>query len=131
MDFTEVDIRVRYSECDAQSVAHHSAYPVWMEIARTELLRCNGKAYRDLESRGVYFVVTQLSVRYRRPAMYDDVVRVGVRHTTVGKVRIEHTYTFHRGAELLAEAASTIACVDGEGRPRAIPDGLVADAPAP
>lgn len=31
--------RVRYNECDPMSVAHHTAYPVWFEMGRTEMLR--------------------------------------------------------------------------------------------
>ena len=48
----EVPVRVRYVECDPMNVAHHSVYPVWLEIARTDLLRRRGNAYRDLEVAG-------------------------------------------------------------------------------
>ena len=45
---TSIGLRVRYPECDPMNVAHHSAYAVWLELARTELLREQGLAYRDL-----------------------------------------------------------------------------------
>ncbi len=122
IDSTLVEIRVRYPECDAQSVAHHSVYPVWMEIARVELLRVNGLVYRECERRGLFFVVTQLNLRYRRPAFYDDMITVRVRHTEIGRIRIDHEYTIMRGDEVLAEATSTLACVDRQGKPQAIPD---------
>jgi acyl-CoA thioesterase FadM len=53
----------RYAETDKGGVVHHSVYPVWFEMGRTELLRANGVAYKDLEQAGVLFVVA-----WRRPA---------------------------------------------------------------
>ena len=76
VDHAEVEVRVRYCECDPMNVAHHSVYPIWMEIARTELLRQCGAAYRDLEASGIFFVVARLSVRYQKSAHYDDVLRI-------------------------------------------------------
>lgn len=127
-DQTSVDIRVRYPECDAQSVAHHSVFPVWMEIARVELLRVNGIAYRDCEEKGVYFVVVNLQIRFRKPAKYDDVITVEVKHTNIGRIRIDHEYRITRGEELLAEASTTLACVNGEGKPTPMPEGFISRA---
>lgn len=124
-DTHAIDIRVRYPECDAQSVAHHSAYPIWMEIARTELLRINGLAYKDCEERGVFFVVVRLELRYRRPARYDDMITVHVKASNIGRIKLEHTYEIKRGEELLAEATTTLACVDRTGKPQAMPDDFL------
>jgi len=62
----------RYAETDKGGIIHHSVYPVWFEMGRTELLRANGVAYRDLEAQGTFFVVAELRVKYRRPAFYDE-----------------------------------------------------------
>ena len=51
-----VPVRVRYAECDPMRVAHHSVYATWFELARTELLRARGLAYRECEAAGVFFV---------------------------------------------------------------------------
>ena len=53
-------------------VTHHSVYPVWFEMGRTELLRSTGISYRELEEEGVFLAVVRLDVRYRQPARYDD-----------------------------------------------------------
>ena len=45
-----IDIVPRYAETDKGGVIHHSVYPVWFEMGRTELLRVNGVAYKDLEN---------------------------------------------------------------------------------
>lgn len=67
-----ITIVPRYAETDQGGVVHHSVYPVWFEMGRTELMRANGVAYRDLEQAGVFFVVAKLCIRYRRPAGYDE-----------------------------------------------------------
>ena len=105
-------------------MAHHSAFVVWMEFARTELLRATGLSYRECEQRGIFFVVTGLEIRYRAPAYFDDLVTIHVQSKAKGRVRINHDYEFRRGDDVLAEAKSTLACVDRNGRPTRIPDGL-------
>ena len=120
-----VPIRVRYPECDPMGVAHHASYPVWLEIARTELLREQGEAYRALEAAGVFFVVARLSLRYRRPARYDDQLDITVTCGPSAGVKLQHQYEVSRGGELLATAETTIVCVDGEGQLQPVPEALV------
>jgi len=67
-----ITIVPRYAETDRGGVVHHSVYPVWFEMGRTELLRVNGLAYKELEKTGVFFVVAELHIKYRRPAKYDE-----------------------------------------------------------
>jgi len=112
-------------------VAHHATYPVWLEIARTELLREQGEAYRALEEAGVYFVVARLSLRYKRPAHYDDELDITVTCGPSAGVKLHHHYEVRRGGELLATAETTLACVDGDGRLRPVPEGLLSPRSTP
>jgi acyl-CoA thioester hydrolase len=57
--------------------------------------------------------------------MYDDVITVQVRHTNVGRIRIDHEYRILRGDELLAEASTTLACVNAQGKPTPMPEGFI------
>ena len=117
--------RVRYAECDPMGVAHHSAYPVWFEIGRTELLRhSRGTNYRDLEAAGTYLAVVKLEVRYKLPARYDDVLELRTTLVNAGHVKIEHEYELYRDAILLATGSTTLACLDRDGRPRELPAEL-------
>lgn len=127
---TDIEVRVRYTECDPMGVAHHTAYPVWFEIGRTELLRSGSNLrYRDLEAQGIFFAVAKLSVRYRRPARYDDLLRLRTVVTGSSRARLEHAYELYRDGELLTTAATTLVCLDRDGRPRAIPDLVGAGGP--
>ena len=122
MQTGEITIRVRYAETDRMGLLHHANYLVYFEQARTELLRQSGLAYKDIEDTGYLFVLTKIEVRYRKPAFYDDLltIRTSVVRTTA--VRIDHRYEVFREGQLLAEGATTLACVDREGRVQALPE---------
>ncbi len=119
-----IEIRVRYPECDPMGVAHHAAFPVWFELGRTELLRQAGLRYRDLEARGVFIAVASLSVRYRSPARYDDLLELRTRVAGVGRATIDHAYELYRDGLLLATAQTTVVCLDPRGRPCPLPEAL-------
>lgn len=122
-----ITFRVRYAECDPMGVAHHTAYPVWFEMGRTELLReSQGHAltYRDLETRGILLAVVSLNVKYKRPARYDDLLTLHTSIVNIGHAKIEHEYELLRDGVLLATASTTLACLDRDGRPSPLPPEL-------
>ena len=120
-DSHEIDVRVRYQETDAMGRVHHANFFKYFEMGRTELLRASGRSYRALEAEGLFLVVAEMRCRFLRAARYDDLLRVRTTTTGVTRVRLEHEYQVYCGELLLAEASTTLACVDGEGHPRRIP----------
>jgi acyl-CoA thioester hydrolase len=120
----EITIRVRYAETDRMGLLHHANYLIYFEQARTELLRSHGLSYKDLEDQGFLLVLTKIEVKYRWPAHYDDVLTLKTTVTRTTTVRIDHRYEVYCAGRLLAEGASTLACVDREGRPQALPEFL-------
>jgi acyl-CoA thioester hydrolase len=117
-------IRVRYPEVDAMGYLHHSRFFQYFEMGRVELLRSLGFSYADLESRGIFFVVVKAECRYKAPAKYDEELTLTTRVVKQTHVRIDHAYEVRRGERLLAEAATTIACVGRDGQLREIPEEL-------
>src|SRR5205814_401214 len=65
-------LRVRYAETDQMGVAHHAAYFVWFELARTEFCRSRGIDYAAMEAEGLFLPVVEAKCRYRQGAKYDD-----------------------------------------------------------
>lgn len=124
MTSNETEIRVRYAETDAMGYLHHAQYYVFFEEGRIELLRRCGLSYREMEQRGLYYVVVTLQCRYRMPARYDDVLTLRTTTERLTRVRVDHRYELTRDGVLLAEAGSTIACIDGQGKPIGLPDDL-------
>jgi acyl-CoA thioester hydrolase len=139
-----VTVRVRYSECDPQGVAHHSSYIPWLELARTELLRGTptrdpdtgfvryegGFSYAEMERAGIVLVVAKLSMSYKAPAFYDRLLEVRACVAGGGRARLDHEYEVweldERGtrARLLSVASSTLASVGPDGRPKPLPEWL-------
>jgi len=123
-----IEFRARYPECDPMGVVHHSVYPVYFEMGRTEMLRAAGGSYRQMEEAGAFLAVVALEVRYRRPARYDDALRLETGLLSPGPVKVEHAYRLYRGSELLVEGATVLACLDRAGRPQPVPGTILAPA---
>ena len=119
-----MDVRVRYAECDPMGVVHHTVYPVWFEMGRTELLRETGLTYREFEESGAFLAVINLSIVYKQPARYDDHLRLTTNWLDAGRVKIKHRYELHRDDVLLVTGETTLACLDRSGRPQALPETL-------
>jgi acyl-CoA thioester hydrolase len=119
-----ITLRVRYPEVDAMGYLHHSRFFQYFEIGRVELLRSLGHSYADLERSGIFFVVVKVECKYKAPARYDEELQLTTRIQRQTPVRIDHAYELKRGETLLAEATTTIACVDREGQLAHIPDFL-------
>lgn len=121
-------LRVRYAETDAQRIVHHAEYLVYMEEARCELVRALGVPYKLLEERGLNLVVTGADLRYKAPAVYDDLLRVRARVRCVRsrevtfEYRIEHT----ESGRLLAEGVTRHVFVDRDHKVISGPEWAVA-----
>lgn len=120
----EIQIRVRYAETDRMGLLHHANYLVYFEQARTELLRAQGRSYKDVEDQGFYLVISKLEVKYKLPAHYDDVLTIRTTVTRTSPIRLEHKYEVFRDGALLAEGATTLACVDTAGKLQPMPEWL-------
>ena len=117
-------IRVRYCETDRMGLLHHANYFVYFEQGRTEFLRARGVSYRDIEDSGYFLVVIDIGCKVKRPARYDDLLELRTFVERVTHVKIVHRYEVYRDSELLAVGHSTLACVDRDGRPQALPETL-------
>lgn len=120
----EIEFRVRYQETDAMGVVHHANYLTYFEMGRTELLRAAGGDYRQMEEQGLFLVVARLSCSFRRPARYDDLLRLKTTTTRVTAAKIEHQYELYRGEELLVGANTVLACVDRNGNVQRVPEWM-------
>ena len=121
----KITFRVRYPETDAMGVVHHSRYFQYFEMGRIELLRADGLSYAEMEMAGILFVVAKVECRYKSPARYDEELTLTTKVARRTHVRIDHEYVLKRGPTLIAEGATTIACVDRQGQLQQIPETMV------
>jgi acyl-CoA thioester hydrolase len=111
------DVQVRFAETDAQGIAHHAAFVVWLEVARVAWLAEHAGGYGAIREQGIEALTTAVEVRYHRAARFDDRLRVWVRCADPRGARFRYEYAVERPApdgtaELLAEASTTHATVD-------------------
>lgn len=103
MVFTLVSFPVRYAETDQMGIVHHSNYPIWFEIGRTDHLRQLGRTYASLEEEGLLLPLVNLNCKYLAPAKYGDEIEVKTRIKKLTCVRIEFAYeVYNQQGTLLA-----------------------------
>jgi acyl-CoA thioester hydrolase len=111
---SETYVRVNYSETDQMGVVYHARYLVWLDVARTEHLRQCGMSYRDLEVSGLRLAVSEVAIRYRQPARYDDLVRIRCWVRELASRRVEFGYAIEHSEDerLLATATTSLLALD-------------------
>jgi acyl-CoA thioester hydrolase len=123
-DFHETTVRVRYVETDQMGVVYHSNFFVWFEIGRVELFRELGVVYKDMEEKDDCFIVVgDCHCRFKRPARYDDVLRVRTRIAEAGsrKITFEYEIVNDASGELLATGETVHVICDRLGRSKSLP----------
>ena len=110
---TEVKIRVRYAETDRMGYVYYGNYATYFEVARVEALRNLGFSYRSLEDEGIILPVLDFSIRYRRPAYYDDelTIRTIVPEMPAARIKFEYE-VLNAAGTVITTAATTLVFID-------------------
>jgi len=106
------EIVVRFAETDAQAIAHHASFVVWLEVARIAYLAQHAGGYRAIQEQGVEALTTGLELRYLRAARFDDRLTVWARCVDLRGARFRYEYAVERDGELIAEGSTSHATVD-------------------
>ena len=122
-------VRVYYEDTDAGGVVYHSNYLNFMERARTEWLRALGYEQTMVKDElGVIIVVHSLSINFKKPARFNDMLEVHCKLTNIGRGSIEMAQTITCNDVELIQAHVKAAFVDaGTFRPVAIPVAMKQD----
>src|SRR5690349_6213442 len=96
-------LRVRFQECDPQGVVYFARYPEYYDLAITELWRAALGSYGTMVASGTDMVVAEQSIRYRAPALFDELIDVDVTIDRLGDTSMLSSYTVTRDGELLVE----------------------------
>lgn len=116
------EIRVRFAETDAQGIAHHASFVVWLEVARVAYLAEHAGGYLAIQEQGIEALTTDVHVRYRRAARFDDVLRVWTRCGEIRGARFRYDYAVERDGVLVADGYTLHATVDARThRPTRVP----------
>lgn len=127
-------LRVYYEDTDASGVVYHANYLKYFERARSEWLRAQALTHQRLrQDHGCAFTLTEITVRYKKPAKLDDELIATVAIAHIGRARLTFAQTLYRAEQpmvLLAEAQATVVCVNAESfKPCAWPPGWLPTSP--
>jgi acyl-CoA thioester hydrolase len=116
-------IRVRYSETDQMGVVYHGNYIPYFEIGRVEWLRNKGVSYKSLEESGIALPIVSMTLNYKKPARYDDLLTVKTKFKKYSSVKIEFDCEiWSENLELLTTAHFVLVFVNMKtGRPMVPP----------
>ncbi len=129
MTWHETKIRVRYVETDKMGIVHHSNYPIWFEIGRSEFCRSRGFSYLDMEEKDdALLVVAEIYCRYKSPANYEDEITIKTRVQEIRSRSMRFVYEIFRESDgtLLAEGESLHVVTDSEKKVRTLPENYKA-----
>lgn len=116
-------IRVYIEDTDAGGIVYHANHIKYMERTRTEWLRHSGIAHY-WHQKDYNFVVHQISVKYFKPILMDDLVTVTARVISCKAASFSLLQEIYRDEILLASGEVTLACLSQEMRPRKLPEQL-------
>ena len=106
------EVVVRFAETDAQGIAHHAAFVVWLEVARVAYLAEHTGGYRAIQARGIEALTTEVHVHYHRAARFDDRLRIWARCVDLRGARFRYEYLVEREGEIVAAGHTSHATVD-------------------
>ncbi len=119
--------RVIYGDTDQMGVAYYANYLRWFEIGRTEFMREAGVPYDQAEREGIFFPVTEVQCRYRKPALYDHLLWIETTIESVSPVAVRFHYRIGLEGErtALASGWTKHACLGRERRLTPLPETYV------
>lgn len=124
---TEIQIRVRYGETDQMGYVYYGNYAGYFEVARIDALRQLGVSYKNLEKDGIILPVFSYSIKFLKPAYFDDELTIKTIIKELPLVRIKFEYeTYNEKGDLLNKAETTLVFIDkGTNNPCAAPGFFV------
>ena len=122
-------IRIYYEYTDLTGVVYHSNYLNFFERARTEWLRKFGFEQDILKEKyDLVFVVRSLTLDFRRPAKFNDLLVIASELLEPGRASLEFRQELRKSeqGEVLCSATIKLACIElSSFRPCVLPKPLM------
>ncbi len=120
----ETTVRVRYADTDQMGYVYHARYLEYLEVGRTDLVRHIGLPYAEVEEMGILMPVIDLSIRYKQPAYYDNVLRIKTTVPSMPQASFPFEYeVYNEQDQLILTAELRLAFIDkARKRPVRVPD---------
>lgn len=123
---SEIQIRVRYAETDRMGFVYYGNYATYFEVARVEWLRERGLSYKKMEDSGLLLPVVHMSIDYKRPGLYDDLLTIKVELTERPRTKLTFRQTtYNEKGEMLNQGTVVLVCINSQNqKPIRFPEEL-------
>jgi acyl-CoA thioester hydrolase len=117
-------VRVYYEDTDLSGITYHANYLRWFERARSDLLRLldiDQRAEIEAGAEGGAYALSEVNLKYLRPARLDDDVVIETTCTELGAASCRMHQIAKRCDEVLCEANLRVGFIALDGRPKRQP----------
>lgn len=123
----EIQLRVRYGETDQMGIVYYGNYAQYFEVGRVEWLRKLGVSYKQMEQDGLMLPVIKMTVEFKKPALYDDLIKVKTQLVKLPSASIEFHYEItNQSGEILTLGNTVLVFMNVEtNRPTRCPKFLM------
>ncbi|MFH0731502.1 MAG: YbgC/FadM family acyl-CoA thioesterase [Candidatus Omnitrophota bacterium] len=116
-----IEKKIYYHDTDCGGVVYYANYLKYLEEARTEYLQSKGIDLGKLAQRGILFAVSDVEIKYKAPAYYQDKIKVIAQIESNKAASIVFFQKIYRENTLLIEARVKLVCVDKNIKPIPLP----------
>lgn len=116
-----INKKIYYHDTDAGGVVYYSNYLAYFEEARTEHLLSIGIDIKKLIKRGIFFVVANVEITYKKPAGYADELTITSQIEKIKSASLIFSHQVKRNSVLLAECRTVLVLVNTNFKPTSFP----------
>ena len=116
--------KIYYHDTDAGGVVYYANYLKHLEAGRTQFCLEQGIDTQELLQAGVQFVVVHVSVDYKSPARYGDIIDIRTQVEKIGNSSVHFNQEIYVAGKLVIKAKVVWACVDRDFNVKSVPENV-------
>ena len=116
---------VYYEDTDASGRVYHANYLKFLERSRTDLIYQTNYTHEELLKKfDLIFVVKECSISFKKPAFFEDLIKVTSEIDQLSRVKIKFNQKIYRESNLLVQASILVIPVNSSGKISKLPNEL-------
>ena len=116
---------VYYEDTDASGRVYHANYLKFLERSRTDLIYQTNYTHKELLKKfDLIFVVKECSISFKKPAFFEDLIKVTSEIDQLSRVKIKFNQKIYRESDLLVQASVLVIPVNSSGKISKLPNEL-------
>lgn len=116
---------IYYHDTDCGGVVYYANYLKYLEEARSEYFAKRGFPVKELQDKGIVFVVARQEIDYMKPAFYADTLKIDTKVVDISSVKIEFVNEIkNQHNEIVAQSKTILVCVGKDLKPKSMPQEM-------